>query len=142
MASVPDWTPDGYAFEGDGRSAERCAGQSSFIRRVHDSLRRLMRRSQTAPPAPKSLIYVLCEEYRQFDLWAAYHAFRLDPRARNWQRLRRRNVPWQSEQTVEGLLHRLCPVTGKRTPDPNTVGLALVTASFASRTASKKKRAS
>lgn len=75
------------------------------------------------------------KEYRHFDLWAAYHAFRLDPRARNWQRLRRRNVPWQNEQTVEGLLHRLCPVNGKRTPDPNTVGLALVTAS-----SNKKKR--
>jgi hypothetical protein len=96
-----------------------------------DLFRRLTRRPELAPAAPKSLVYALCEEYRRFDLWAAYHAFRLDPRARTWRRLRGRNVPWQREQTVEGLLHRLCPWNGKRTPDPNTVGLALVTASSA-----------
>jgi hypothetical protein len=98
---------------------------------VPDLIRWLTRRPDLAPAAPKSLVYALCEEYRHFDLWAAYHAFRLDPRARTWRRLRRRNVPWQSQQTVEGLLHRLYPWNGKRTPDPNTVGLALVTASSA-----------
>jgi len=98
----------------------------------------LPRRSEPAPAAPKSLIYVLCEEYRHSDLWTAYHAFRLDPHARNWQRLRRRSVPWQREETVEGLVHRLHPLNGKRTPDPNTVGLALVTASAAP--CNKKKR--
>jgi hypothetical protein len=107
---------------------------------IGDSFRWLARRSAEAPPAPKSLIYALCEEYRHFDLWAAYHAFRLDPRARNWQRLRRRNVPWQREQTVEGLLDRLYPWNGKRTPDPTTVGLALVTAPSAPAAPSKKKR--
>jgi hypothetical protein len=103
-----------------------------------DWMFRWLRRSEPAQAAPKSLIYALCEEYRHSDLWSAYHAFRLDPRASNWQRLRRRSVPWQSEQTVEGLLHRLCPFNGKRTPDPNTVGLALVTASSSS--SNKKKR--
>jgi hypothetical protein len=93
-------------------------------------LRRAIGRSEPAPPASKSLIYVLCEEYRHLDLWAAYHAFRLDPRASTWRRLRGRSVPWQSERTVEGLLHNLCPWNGKRTPDPATVGQALVTASF------------
>jgi len=110
----------------------------AFMRRIKDSFRRMSRRSE-APPAPKSLIYVLCEEYRHLDLWAAYHAFRLDPRARNWRRLRGRNVPWQSAQTVEYLLHRLYPWNGKRTPDPTTVGLALVTASSTA-ARSKKKR--
>jgi hypothetical protein len=71
--------------------------------------------------------YALCEEYQQVDLWAAYYAFRLDPQARTWERLRRRNIPWQREQTVEALLHRLCPLNGKRTPDPATVDLAMVT---------------
>lgn len=99
-----------------------------------------LRRSEPAPAAPKSLIYALCEEYRHDDLWAAYHAFRLDPRERNWRRLRRRNVPWQSEQTVEGLLMRLCPWNGKRTPDPNAVGLALVTAPSTVAPSAKKKR--
>lgn len=129
MVSVPDWTSDGYAFP------ERRFSVRAFVRRIKAAFRRMAGRSQPAPVVSKSLIYALCEEYRHFDLWAAYHAFRLDPRARNWQRLRRRNVPWQNEQTVEGLLHRLCPVNGKRTPDPNTVGLALVTAS-----SNKKKR--
>lgn len=100
----------------------------------------LPRRSEPAPAAPKSLIYVLCEEYRHSDLWAAYHAFRLDPHERNWRRLRRRNVPWQSEQTVEGLLMRLCPWNGKRTPDPNAVGLALVTAPSSTAASAKKRR--
>jgi hypothetical protein len=100
----------------------------------------LPRRSEPAPAAPKSLIYVLCEEYRHSDLWAAYHAFRLDPHERNWRRLRRRSVPWQSEQTVEGLLLRLCPWNGKRTPDPNAVGLALVTAPSSMAASAKKKR--
>ncbi|HEV8332234.1 MAG TPA: hypothetical protein VGQ22_12490 [Steroidobacteraceae bacterium] len=100
---------------------------------IIESLRRIAAR-QPAPPASKSLVYALCEEYRQLDLWSAYHAFRLDPRARTWRRLRARNVPWQSEQTVEGLLHCLYPWNGKGTPDPNTVGLALVTAP------AKKKR--
>jgi hypothetical protein len=98
------------------------------------------RRSEPAPAAPKSLIYALCEEYRHDDLWAAYHAFRLDPREHNWRRLRRRSVPWQSEQTVEGLLIRLCPWNGKRTPDPNAVGLALITAPSALASSSRKKR--
>ena len=97
-------------------------------------------RPEPAPAAPKSLIYALCEEYRHSDLWAAYHAFRLDPRERNWRRLRRRSVPWQSEQTVEGLLMRLCPWNGKRTPDPNAVGLALVTAPSFIAATSKKRR--
>jgi len=94
---------------------------------VSDLFRRLTGRS-AAPAAPKSLIYVLCEEYRHFELWAAYHAFRLDPQARTWQRLRRRSVPWQREQTVEGLVNLLHPLNGKRTPDPNAVGMALITA--------------
>ena len=100
----------------------------------------LPRRSGPAPAAPKSLIYALCEEYRHSDLWAAYHAFRLDPHERNWRRLRRRSVPWQSEQTVEGLLMRLCPWNGKRTPDPNAVGLALVTAPSSVAASAKKRR--
>jgi hypothetical protein len=104
---------------------------------VLDVFRWMTRRVELAPAAPKSLVYALCEEYRNFDLWAAYHAFRLDPRARTWQQLRRRNVPWQKEQTVEGLLNRLCPPNGKRTPDPSTVGLAMVTAAA---TSLKKKR--
>jgi hypothetical protein len=112
---------------------------TAFIRTIKDSLRRMTGGSD-APPAPKSLIYALCEEYRHLDLWAAYHAYRLDPRARNWRRLRGRNVPWQREQTVENLLHRLCPWNAKRTPDPSTVGLALVTASFAAAGPFKKKR--
>jgi hypothetical protein len=111
----------------------------AFVRRVKDSLRRMAGRSE-APPASKSLIYVLCEEYRHLDLWSAYHAFRLDPRAHNWRRLRSRNVPWQSQQTVEYLLNRLCPWNAKRTPDPTTVGLALVTAASSYARRSKKKR--
>ena len=95
---------------------------------VPQLLRWFAPRSEPAPAASKSLIYALCEEYRHDDLWAAYHAFRLDPHERNWRRLRRRNVPWQNEQTVEGLLTHLCPWNGKRTPDPNAVGLALITA--------------
>jgi hypothetical protein len=105
-----------------------------------DWLSRWLPRSEPAPAAPKSLIYALCEEYRHEDLWAAYHAFRLDPREHNWRRLRRRSVPWQSEQTVEGLLMRLCPWNGKRTPDPNAVGLALVTAPSSLAPSAKKKR--
>lgn len=115
MMAVPDWTTDGL-------------------------FRRLTGRPAQAPPAPKSLIYVLCEEYGHFDLWAAYHAFRLDPQARTWQRLRRRSVPWRSKQTVEGLVQLLCPWSSKRTPDPNSVGLALVTAPSSSATPSSKKR--
>jgi hypothetical protein len=107
---------------------------------VPDLFRWLTRRSVLAPAAPKSLVYALCEEYRHFELWAAYHAFRLDPRARTWQRLRRRNVPWQREQTVEGLLQRLYPRDCKRTPDPTTVGLALVTAPSAAPASPRKKR--
>jgi len=132
MVSVPDWTSDGYRFQ-----RERRFSVQALVLAVKDSLHQFKRRSQPAPAAPKSLVYALCEEYQTLDLWAAYHAFRLDPRARTWQRLRRRSVPWQKEQTVEGLLHRLCPIAGKRTPDPNTVGLALVSAAAISR---KKKR--
>ena len=134
MASVPDWTPDGYEFERDEATAR------SFVRRITDSLRRLVNRPEPAPPAPKSLVYALCEEYRHFDLWTAYHAFRLDPHARTWRRLRNRNVPWQRELTVGGLVNRLYPWHGKRTPDPNTVGLALVTAPSAAAIPSRKKR--
>jgi hypothetical protein len=101
---------------------------------------RWLRRAEPAPAATKSLIYALCEEYRHTDLWSAYHAFRLDPREHNWRRLRRRSVPWQSEQTVEGLLMRLCPWNGKRTPDPNAVGLALVTAPSSLAPSARKKR--
>jgi hypothetical protein len=136
MVSVPDWTSEGYSFRSDGPAPahrERRFSMRAVMHAIRESLRRLARRPQPAPPASKSLIYVLCEEYRHFDLWAAYHAFRLDPQARTWQRLRRHSVPWQSNQTVEGLLLRLCPWSGKRTPDPNTVGLALVTAAAPSR---------
>lgn len=142
MVSVSDWTSEGYTFRRDGdvpHRRERRFSAGAFVRRIKETLRRMAGRAD-APPAPKSLIYVLCEEYRQLDLWSAYHAFRLDPRARNWRRLRRRNVPWQSEQTVERLLHRLCPLKSKRTPDPTTVGLALVTASFCVARPFKKKR--
>lgn len=135
MASVPDWNNGSYTFDGDRRSAMR-----AFVQRITTSVRRIARRPPLAPAAPRSLIYVLCEEYRQRDLWAAYYAFRQDPRERTWQRLRRRNVPWQSAQTVEGLLQHLCPLNSKRTPDPNTVGLALVTAPSFSASRSKKKR--
>jgi hypothetical protein len=128
MASVPDWSTDGYSFRDD-----RSSSPGGFMGWIAAAMRRLTRRAQPAPPVSKSLVYALCEEYRHFDLWAAYHAFRLDPQARTWQRLRRRSVPWQSNQTVEGLLLRLCPWSGKRTPDPNTVGLALVTAAAPSR---------
>ena len=134
MVSVPDWTPDGYAFQDDSRAAV------GAIRGVKGLFRRLTGRPAPAPAAPKSLIYVLCEEYRHFDLWAAYHAFRLDPRARTWQRLRRRSVPWQSDQTVEGLVNLLYPWNGKRTPDANTVGFALVTAPSSAAAPTKKKR--
>jgi hypothetical protein len=135
MASVPDWTTDGYSFRGERRSSSR-----GFVRWITESLRRIAGPSQPAPPVSKSLVYALCEEYRHFDLWAAYHAFRLDPHARNWQRLRRRNVPWQREQTVESLVHRLHPMNGKRTPDPNTVGLALITAASSPAAPAKKNR--
>lgn len=138
MVSVPDWTPDGYAFADDSRAAV------GSVHRAKGSFRGLFRRltgrPALAPPAPKSLIYVLCEEYRHFELWAAYHAFRLDPRASTWQRLRRRSVPWQSDQTVEGLVNLLYPWNGKRTPDANTVGLALVTAPSSAAAPTKKKR--
>jgi hypothetical protein len=134
VVSVPDWTTDGYTFQSDAPA------QRGFLRRLKDAFRRLAGRSEPAPPAPKSLVYALCEEYRHFDLWSAYHAFRLDPHARTWQRLRRQCVPWQSEQTVEGLVHRLCPWNGKRTPDANAVGFALVTASSRPPTPAKKKR--
>ncbi|HKR36706.1 MAG TPA: hypothetical protein VJT10_17815 [Steroidobacteraceae bacterium] len=100
----------------------------------------ITRRAELAPPVNGSLVYALCEEYRRFELWAAYHAFRLDPQERTWRRLRRRNVPWQSEQTVEGLLHRLHPLQGKGTPDATTVGLALVTVASFPAGPSKKKR--
>ena len=107
---------------------------------IPDLFRWLTGRQDLAPAAPKSLVYALCEEYRHFDLCAAYHAFRLDPQERNWRRLRRRNVPWQSEQTVEGLLLRMYPFDAKRTPDPNTVGLALVTVRSAANMSSRRKR--
>src|SRR5690349_24361114 len=107
---------------------------------VPQFLRWFAPRFEPAPAAPKSLIYALCEEYRHFDLWAAYHAFRLDPHERNWRRLRRRSVPWQCEQTVEGLLLRWYPFDAKRTPDPNTVGLALVTVPSAANMSSRRKR--
>lgn len=142
MVSVPDWTTGGYTFQGDGPAPERRDRRFSVRapgRGIKDWFRRILRRPQPAPAVSKSLVYALCEEYRHFDLWAAYHAFRLDPQAHTWQRLRRRNVPWQSEQTVEGLLNRLCPWNGKRTPDPNAVGLALITAP-SSAAPSKKKR--
>lgn len=142
MVSVPDWTTDGYAFQSDAAVAARGSPRFSvraLLTRIGDSIRRLVRRSAAAPAAPKSLIYVLCEEYRHFDLWAAYHAFRLNPQARTWRRLRHRNVPWQSEQTVEGLVNCLCPWNGKRTPDANTVGLALVTAPSSSAPSRKKR---
>jgi hypothetical protein len=135
MVSVPDWTNGGYAFPGARRFSVR-----ALVRRIKGAFRWLTGRSRPAPVVSKSMIYLLCEEYRRFDLWAAYHAFRLDPQAHNWQRLRRRNVPWQSGLTVEGLLHRLCPLSDKRTPDPTTVGLALVTASFSAPGSAKKKR--
>jgi hypothetical protein len=116
------------------------ATDTRWMMSIPDLMRRLMRGPDVAPAAPKSLVYALCEEYRHFDLWAAYHAFRLDPQERNWRRLRRRNVPWQSEQTVEGLLLRLYPFDAKRTPDPNTVGLALVTVPTAANMSSRKRR--
>jgi hypothetical protein len=143
MVSVPDWTTDGHAFESEAPLAAhggRRFSARALLRWIGDWIRRIAGRSIAAPAAPKSLIYVLCEEFQRFDLWAAYHAFRLNPQARTWRRLRRRNVPWQSEQTVEELLHRLCPWKGKGTPDANTVGLALVTASSVPTAPSKKKR--
>ncbi|HEY7638598.1 MAG TPA: hypothetical protein VH814_02650 [Steroidobacteraceae bacterium] len=98
---------------------------------ITESFRRWLGRSEQAPAAPKSLVYALCEEYRHLDLWAAYHAFRLDPRQRNWRRLRGRNVPWQSELTVEDLFQRMHPMHARRTtPDASAVGLALVTVAF------------
>ena len=135
MASVPDWSDGGYSFSGESRSSAR-----GFVRWITESVRRLARRSQPAPPVSKSLVYALCEEYRHFDLWAAYHAFRLHPHARNWRRLRRRNVPWQREQTVEGLVNLLHPLNGKRTPDPSTVGMALITAPSSSAAPARKTR--
>ena len=107
---------------------------------ITSSIRWIARPSRPAPPVSKSLVYALCEEYRHFDLWASYHAFRLDPHARNWERLRRRNVPWQREQTVEGLVNLLHPLNGKRTPDPNTVGMALITAPSSSAAPVRKTR--
>lgn len=142
MVSVPDWTTDGYAFRSEDAVPESRDGFSAraLARGVTKFLRRMTGRSEPAPPAARSMVYALCEEYRRLDLWSAYYAFRLDPRARNWRRLRRRNVPWQSEQTVEGLMYRLYPWNGKGTPDANAVGLALVSATAAPAAPSKKKR--
>ena len=78
----------------------------------------------------------MCEEYRQQDLWSAYHAFRLDPQARTWHRLRGWSVPWQGELTVADLFERMHPMHGKRTPAATSVELALVTVP----SDSKKKR--
>ncbi len=139
MVSVPDWTTEGYTFRGEGDVPVR-SGHFAFVRGITEFLRRITGRPQAAPPAARSMVYVLCEEYRRLDLWAAYYAFRLDPRARNWRRLRNRNVPWQSETTVEGLVRRLYPWNGKGTPDANTVGLALVSAPSAPPAPSRKKR--
>ena len=133
MVSVPDWTTEGYSFR--DRSAVR-----GFVRGVTQLLRRMTGRPQAAPPAARSMVYALCEEYRRFDLWAAYYAFRLDPRAPNWRRLRNRNVPWLSGQTVEELVRRLYPWNGKGTPDANTVGLALISAPSTPAAPAKKKR--
>jgi hypothetical protein len=135
MASVPDWSSSGYSFSGESRSSPR-----GFVRWITQSVRRIARGSRRAPPVAKSLVYALCAEYRHFDLWAAYHAFRLDPHARNWRRLRRRNVPWQSEQTVEGLVNLLHPMSSKRTPDPTTVGMALITAPSSSAASARRAR--
>ena len=134
MVSVPDWTSEGYEFRED-RAAVR-----GFVSNVTNFLRRVTGRPQAAPPAARSMVYALCEEYRRFDLWAAYYAFRLDPRAPNWRRLRNRNVPWQSEETVEGLVRRLYPWNGKGTPDANTVGLAIVSAPSVPAAVTKKKK--
>jgi hypothetical protein len=135
MASVPDWGSGGYSFSGESRSSIR-----GFVHWITQSVRWIARRSRPAPPVSKSLVYALCAEYRHFDLWAAYHAFRLHPHARNWQRLRRRNVPWQREQTVEGLVNLLLPMNSKRTPDPTTVGIALITAPSSSAASARKTR--
>ena len=127
VASTADWIPEEeHTLNGGDASGRRARGfhLGSLVRRLTG----LLRRTKGAPPAPKSLIYALCEEYRRFDLWTAYYAFRLDPRARTWKRLRYRNVPWQREQTVEALLLRMCPVQSKPTPDAAAVGLALITA--------------
>jgi hypothetical protein len=132
MVSVPHWTRGGYEFDGESRFSVRRLTRWSAA-----AVRWITRQPELAPPAPKSLIYALCEEYRQLDLWTAYHAFRLDPHAGNWRRLRRRNVPWQGEQTVEDLLQRMHPLHGKRTPDANAVGVALITVPTSS---PKKKR--
>jgi hypothetical protein len=142
MVSVPDWTTEGYTFQGEGDVPARPDRFSvpAFVRDLTQSLRRLMGRAQPAPPAARSMVYALCEEYRRLDLWAVYYTFRLDPRARTWQRLRRRSVPWQSDQTVEALVHRLYPWNGKGTPDANTVGLALVSAPSVPVATTKKKR--
>lgn len=106
----------------------------------HFLLKKVMRHGRTAPPVSRSLIFALCEEYQQSDLWAAYYAFRLDPQVRTWQRLRRCSVAWQRGETVEALLNRLCPFKGKRTPDPAAVGLAIVTTSSSSSRSNKASR--
>ena len=46
------------------------------------------------------------------------------------------SLPRQGEQTVANLLERMHPMHGKRTPDANAVGLALVTVPVSA----KKKR--
>jgi hypothetical protein len=100
------------------------------LRQLTGLLRRGEAREQLgAPPAPRSLIYALCEEYGRLDLWSHYYAFRLDPRAQTWDQLRRQRVPWRRGRTIEELLQTVCPMNGARTPDPGAVGMALTTGS-------------
>jgi hypothetical protein len=129
---LSDWKPSASAQPPDSR--HRPSLVTALVCKLKNSLlTKIARRGRAAPPASRSLIFALCEEYQQSDLWAAYYAFRLDPQVHTWQRLRRRSVAWQRGETVEALLNRLCPLKGKRTPDPATVGLAIVTTSSSSR---------
>lgn len=140
-------TTDGHPLHNHGTEQPRPA---RFVARAIQVISERARRlrgfltqassSASAPPAPRSLIYVLCEEYRRFDLWACYYAFRLDPQARTWDKLRHQRVPWQRDQTVNTLLQRLCSFHDGRTPDAALVGQAL-TSTSSRRTKSPRRSA-
>lgn len=78
-----------------------------------------------APALPGSEVYKLTAQFDAPELWARYHAFRMNPCAQTWRPLRRQIVPWQRGLPLNALIASILPLNGRKTPDVAAVDRAL-----------------
>jgi hypothetical protein len=124
MAAVNDYLKAVTRHELQAKRGEPAAAYArvGFLRRLLDRLKGV---PEPGPAMPDNPIYALCAEFGAPELWAHYHAFRMNPCGRTWKRLRNQTVPWLLERKLGTLIAAFS--NSKKTPDVDTVTRTLLT---------------